>query len=281
MDPGNENEVVRLAATGVKLNMPRRAQLALAGTAVLLGGLGWAWIELAQSVSVSMPGAPHGAPGPPYAGPVGIARDLTWGSGNAERHEVVLRGHIFGTSGEPFANSSVFLVPAYVGSGPARIEARTDDGGSFAFPPFILARFELVPRSLDDWHPRTPGNYLRIPQTPEAWLSTAEAGRDIELHAESYTLVPVTLDLSAFRSKYVQVWITRGGVFDSGSSYRAEEKRVTLALEEGVPAEVWAQPRNDQNVTSLSNLGKVRPLWSGTPHGPVTIPTRSRQRGHE
>jgi hypothetical protein len=168
----------------------------------------------------------------------------------------------------------VFLVPAYVGSGPARIEARTDERGYFEFPRFILARFELVPRSLDDWHPGTPGSHLRIAQTPDKWLSIAEANRDLELHVEAFTLVPVTLDLSAFRANWVQVWTTREGVLNSGTSYPTAKKQVTLALEAGVPTEVWAHPRNDENFTTPSRLGNIRPLWSGTPYGAVTIPSR-------
>ena len=108
------------------------------------------------------------------------------------RRGIVLRGRAVDAAGRAFACDSLMLVPDYNGSGPPRIEAKTDGDGHFAFRRAVLENFELVPHSLDYWRPTTPGNYLRITQVPESWVSTARAGGFIDLRVEPYTLVPAS-----------------------------------------------------------------------------------------
>ena len=112
------------------------------------------------------------------------------------RRGIVLRGRAVDAAGRAFACDSLMLVPEYNGSGPPRIEAKTDGDGHFAFRRAVLENFEIVPHSLDHWRPTSPGNYLRITQVPQSWVATARAGGSIDIRVEPYTLVGPQLVVS-------------------------------------------------------------------------------------
>jgi len=107
------------------------------------------------------------------------------------RRGAVLRGRLVDQQGAPRANLRLLMIPAYVGSGPATLDVRTDAEGRFAFERAVLNHFELVPLSLDEWPPqasRRPGAHVRIVDERDAWLARAAAGEPVELRLESYTV---------------------------------------------------------------------------------------------
>jgi hypothetical protein len=187
------------------------------------------------------------------------------------RRGIILRGRALDSAGQPFGGESIFLIPAYVGSGPSRHEARTDNDGRFEFERMVLDQFALVAYGLDHWHPRAAGTYFRILQASNTWLALATADRPIELTVERYTLVPVTLDVSALRTASVQVW-TRGGR-DSrfGAAVEVDARgRVQTLMELGVRHELWVVPGTGRNMVAPWTRG-IRPQWTGTPRGPVNL----------
>jgi len=199
------------------------------------------------------------------------------------RRGVVLTGRLL-AHGAPRANERVLLIPAYVGSGPATREATTDRGGAFAFPRLVLAEFELVSGSLDNWHPGAStksGTFDRI-VAPSAniLLHEAKAGRPVDLRVESYVLLPIPLEIvdakgAAMASEEVDVW-TRGGadafrgtVLTTDASGRAH-----VAMELGAPYELWAtrHPRG-ASIEAPWDHGAA-PVWKGTPTQTTTLRLR-------
>jgi hypothetical protein len=184
------------------------------------------------------------------------------------RRGVILRGRVLHRDGQPFANEEMRIVPGYIGSGPSWSRATTDRDGRFAFERMVLSSFELVAR--DHWHPNKPGRYFRITQDPEAWVATAAAGGSIEVRLEPYVLLPVTLDVSAFRSPSVQVhgqskdmsWGTALEVDSMG--------RVPISMEQGLEQELWVVPGTGIGMSPPRYSG-VRPHWKGVPTTAMTL----------
>jgi len=143
----------------------------------------------------------------------------------------------------------VLLIPAYRGSGPATLEARTDSAGRFAFERAVLNHFELVPRSLDEWlpdHYGTPGAHLRIVADRDTVLARSSAGEPVELRLESYTLLAVVVSLTdgagaALRDRDVNIWRRSAPDQFWGGLLRTDgEGRVRVLMERGVTYELWA-----------------------------------------
>jgi hypothetical protein len=186
------------------------------------------------------------------------------------RRGVVLRGRVLTRDGQPFANEEMLIVPAYIGSGPASIRTTTDWDGRFAFERAVLSSFELVPRSLDHWNPHGQGQYFRITQTPELWIKAAAAGGSIDIQLESFVLLPVTLDVTAFGSPSVQVW----GRSNDQSWGRAIEVdrtgRVQITMERGLEQELWVVPGTGVGMVPPWYKG-VRSSWKGAPGAAMTL----------
>ena len=187
------------------------------------------------------------------------------------RRGVVLRGRVLDPAGGVFARQKLVLVPAYIGSGPATIEASTDSEGRFTFERAVLSRFELVPRGLDQWHPLKPGEYLRFTQAAESWRKIAQSGGTIELQVDRYTLVPVSIDVTALQTPSVQVWKRWGSNASAGQALTADASgRVEIVMERGVPHELWVVPGTGRDMTAPWTRGAPR-LWAGTPSGPLAL----------
>jgi hypothetical protein len=187
------------------------------------------------------------------------------------RRGVGIRGRVLDPSGRPLAGEAVFLVPHYNGSGPAKIEAPTDSGGRFTFGRAVLARFELVPRSLDHWHPRKVGEYLRIAQRPDAWIESARSGSSIEVQVEPYTLVPVSIDVTALRTSSVQVWKRWSANAFEGASLKVDPTgRVQIVMQRGVEYELWVFPGTGKGLNAPWTRG-VKRSWIGTPRSPLAL----------
>jgi hypothetical protein len=187
------------------------------------------------------------------------------------RRGVVLYGRVLDAAGRAFAGDAVFVVPAYVGSGPARIEAATDSRGCFTFERMVLSRFELVPRSLDHWRPRQAGDHLRIAQRPDAWLEAARLGDPVDVQLEPYTLVPVSIDVTALRTSSVQVWKRWGTDSSEGTALEVDAKgRVQTVMERGKEYELWVFGGTARSLNAPWSRG-IRRSWSGTPDGPLEL----------
>ena len=187
------------------------------------------------------------------------------------RRGTVLRGRAVDTAGRAFACGSLMLVPEYNGSGPPRIEAKTDGDGHFAFRRAVLENFELVPHSLDYWRPTTPGNYLRITQVPQSWVATARAGGSIDIRVEPYTVVPASIDVSALHVPSVRTW-TRWSSGDAAVQQVVNPTgHVHILMEQGISHELWVSPAAGQNWPAAPWRRGVSPNWIGTPTGPVAV----------
>ena len=187
------------------------------------------------------------------------------------RRGVVLRGRVVDAAGRAFARQTLVLIPAYIGSGPATIEASTDSEGRFAFERAVVSQFELVPRSLTHWHPMKPGEYLRFAQAAELWGKTARSGGAIELQIDRYALIAVTIDVTALRTSNVQVWKRWGVDSSAGQALTADGTgRVEILMERGVPHELWVVPGTGRDMTAPWARG-VRRLWAGTAAGPLAL----------
>jgi len=196
------------------------------------------------------------------------------------RRGIVLRGRAVDTAGRAFACDSLMLVPAYNGSGPPRIEAQTDGDGHFAFRRAVLENFELVPHSFDHWRPTTPGNYLRITQVPQSWVTTAQAGGSIDIRVEPYTLVPVSIDVSALHVPSVRTW-TRSSSGEAAVQQVVDPTgHVHIVMEQSISHELWVFPTAGQNWPAAPWRRGVSPNWIGTPTGTaaVTISQNSKFR---
>lgn len=198
------------------------------------------------------------------------------------RRGVVLRGCTVDANAgnRPFANDKILLIPDYQGSGPPTMEAATDARGCFQFERVALSSFELVPRSLDQWFVKfapdraKAGDYLRIAQTPESWLATAQVGGSVNLQVEHYQLVPVSMDVSVLKAASVQVLWKRRGANDSqgmaGEFAVDATGTVQILLEQGVEHELWVVPVVGANRTNPWKQGLQR-NWLVTPGGPLKL----------
>jgi len=183
----------------------------------------------------------------------------------------VLRGRLVDAAGAPVANHRLIMIPAYIGSGPATLTARTDARGRFAFERCQLTSYELVPDALRNWMPRETGTFARIASAdPEAWARAAEAGRSVDLVLERFVRVPVTVDVSALRAREVQVWLRWGASSMMGNAERVRDGRIRIALERGVEHRLWVR-RHEDGDPLHAPWPEHEPDWTGTPTGPTEL----------
>lgn len=194
------------------------------------------------------------------------------------RRGVVLYGRLLDPSAHPRAHETLLLVPAYRGSGPRPIETSTDDEGRFTFPRAVLTDFELVARSIDDWHPETEqraGDYLRIVAQPAEWLVHARAEQALEIVVEPLTLVPVTLRLRRASEpaarQNIDLWLRSGPTRYVGTMPRTDAQgRLGTVMERAVAYELWALP--DHGERTMPWTEAIPPSWQGSVDGPIEIP---------
>ncbi len=194
------------------------------------------------------------------------------------RRGVVVAGRLLDEAGRPAGHRTLLLIPAYEGSGPRPLEARTDAQGRFAFERAVLDRFEIVPGGLDDWHPQEPGRYVRVAEpSTERWLAAARRGGSIDLELASYEIVPVTADVSAIRDQpIVEVWTRWGPELYRGTTANVVHGHVTVPMERGVPHELWIRSHaSGQSLEAPWSHG-VAPDWTGTPDGSTRVTIRPR-----
>jgi len=183
----------------------------------------------------------------------------------------VLRGRLVDSAGAPVANRTLLMIPAYVGSGPATLEARTNARGEFAFERCQLTSYELVPDGLRNWAPTDPGTFARIASPdPSAWADAAERGRPVALVLERFVRVPVTVDVSALRAREVQVWRRWGADSTMGNVERVRDGEITISLERGVEARLWVRRHADGDPIRAP-FPEHEADWTGTPAGPTEI----------
>jgi hypothetical protein len=194
------------------------------------------------------------------------------------RRGVVLTGVLRDEAGQPWAHQTLLLVPAYIGSGPWTHSTTTDAAGRFELPRAVLDQFELVPRSLDDWHPRDPGEHVRITGASAEWLARARLGQPIELTVTRFTLIPLTVQLTdatgaLARDRSVQLWLRNRRAPEDyrGSLPRSDAQgRVVEVVERGVEHELWVS-EPDQRGLVAPWTASAPPLWQGALEGATTI----------
>ena len=198
------------------------------------------------------------------------------------RKGIIFHGRARDTRGEPYALQDIFLVPAYVGSGQVDSQPRPTRVGTFHLRGLSQLALRARSASARSVEPAKPGHYVRVAQSPDAWLEAAQSGKPIDLRVESYTLVPVTLNVAALRTRTVEVWTRRAGKTEWATTLDPDESgRIQVVMEEGAPYELWAFPGVNGRLSSPSRAGR-RANWTGTPIGPVAInitrPPRNSER---
>jgi hypothetical protein len=196
------------------------------------------------------------------------------------RRGVVLAGRILAPDGRPLAGKKLLLIPAYRGSGPSPVEARTDALGRFSFPRLVLGNFEIVVGDLDAWRPETrhvqrARDFLRIldPETAD-WMARAEAGRELELRTEKVALriVPVEVIDPAGRrvaNREIEVWRRWDTDQYVASTFRTNVRgRFRFPVEAGKRYEIWIAHRQGPYVAPWTQ-GK-EPGYQGVLPSPDT-----------
>lgn len=195
------------------------------------------------------------------------------------RRGVVLAGRLLDVDGSPRGHETLLLIPAYVGSGPRPLTVRTGADGSFSFPRAVLTDFEIVPRSLDHWHPETghrPGDFVRVATDTSAWLAHARAGEPVELRLQAHTLVTVTFavthaDGARAARQSVYLWLRTSPTTWLGTQRRTDAQgRCTALVEPRVPYEVWVSADTSPHTPPWSD--GVTPGWRGTVEAATTVP---------
>lgn len=183
----------------------------------------------------------------------------------------VLRGRLVDSAGDPVANRTLLMIPGYIGSGPATLEARTDARGEFAFERCQLTSYELVPDGLRNWGPTEAGTFARIASPDaEAWADAAAHGRRVELVREQFVRVPVAVDVSALRARRVQVWRRWGEHSMRGNAERVRDGRISISMERGVEHRLWVRRHADGDPLRAP-FPEHEADWTGTPTGPTQI----------
>ena len=192
------------------------------------------------------------------------------------RRGVVLRGRLVDHTAQPRAAETLLLIPSYIGSGPHTLDATTDADGQFVFPRAVLNQFELIPRSLDEWHPETrqrAGEFLRIAQHPVEWAARAEAFESIEVATAPLTLVTVTFAITSATGAPlphtdIDLWLRSGPTDYVGTVPRTDTQgRCRALMEPGIAYEVWA---------SRDHAAREAPWSQSIPsgwHGSVEAPS--------
>jgi hypothetical protein len=173
------------------------------------------------------------------------------------RRGIVLAGRILDPAGRPLAKTKLLLIPAYRGSGPSPVEARTDAKGRFSFPRLVLGDFEIVVGDLDTWHPETrhglrARDFLRIlDPKPADWKARAEAGREMDLRTEKIALRIVSVDVvdsdgHKVAKQELEVWRRWGKDKYVASTFRTNARgRFRFPVESGKRYEIWIEDNQE------------------------------------
>ncbi len=194
------------------------------------------------------------------------------------RRGIVVRGRLLDASGQARARERLLLIYAYVGSGPRPLEATTDATGAFTFPRAVIDELEIVPTSLDEWHPETgtaAGRHLRVVPAASAWLAQARADQPITLTVEPYDLFAVTLDVrdasgASARSTTLELWLRGGPSEYLGTAPRTDARgRCVVLMESGVPYELWALRERAARTAPWTQ--SIAPQWQGSVGAPTDV----------
>lgn len=194
------------------------------------------------------------------------------------RRGIVVHGRLLDASGQARAHERLLLIYAYRGSGPHPLEATTDATGAFAFPRAVLDELEIVPTSLEEWHPETgtnAGTHARVAPAASAWLAQARAGQSITLTVEPYELLAATLEIrdaagATLPRRAIELWLRGGPSQYVGTAPRTDARgRCVVLMERGVPYELWAMRERPSRAAPWTQ--GIASQWHGSVDAPADL----------